>query len=279
MKEHRVLVPVGIMRLAKKTHDVITECDALARFRKMVRRWAKAALGLDLAFNRWLDGRLRYFDELSKLPVRSALRNVDFGPPSSSHSYESQLIATGDLIEGWVPCKHAMCGAPPNPRGFPLERGRELSLEDRYAILAAIHDVALPGVRLVTPWSLEDRRRETLGSMSGWHLFEMHMGHVCQLDESHEASLQVFLDEVVRDVAAHCRAAGQGGPQEEKPKPSDLIAIATALQKYHVSRTTIRRLMKAGKLTDYREPDHARNAKLVLSESELDRCFPRKPPL
>jgi hypothetical protein len=58
---------------------------------------------------------------------------------------------------------------------------------------------------------------------------------------------------------------------------NDLIAMNVALEEYDTSERTIRSKVKMGELTDHRPPDHAKNAKLVLSRSELDRFFTRRP--
>jgi hypothetical protein len=56
----------------------------------------------------------------------------------------------------------------------------------------------------------------------------------------------------------------------------DLIPINVAVEEYYASERTIRSKVKEGKLTDHRPAGHAKNEKLMLSRSELDRLFPRR---
>ena len=57
--------------------------------------------------------------------------------------------------------------------------------------------------------------------------------------------------------------------------PGDLIRIAVAVQKFWVSRVTIKRAIGKGLIKSYRQPDAAKNSLHLVSESELARHYPR----
>ena len=60
-----------------------------------------------------------------------------------------------------------------------------------------------------------------------------------------------------------------------QPTPDDLVCLKDAKRIWQVSERTIRRLVKAGELTDARGKKHAPNAKLMLYANELDDRFER----
>lgn len=74
------------------------------------------------------------------------------------------------------------------------------------------------------------------------------------------------------EKAADLASGGQvtGGGET----PDDLIATAVAVRDYRVSRSTLRRLVAEGKIHDYREPGHKKNAALKLSRAEVASKYP-----
>lgn len=55
----------------------------------------------------------------------------------------------------------------------------------------------------------------------------------------------------------------------------DLIRINVAIQRFRVSRGTIKRAIRDGKIKSYRAPDAPTNSPHLVSESELSRHYPR----
>ena len=61
-----------------------------------------------------------------------------------------------------------------------------------------------------------------------------------------------------------------------KPDTPILIEIAAVIDRYHVSKPTVRRAVAEGRLTDHRPPRHAQNARLRLDEKEVAGLWPRR---
>ena len=58
--------------------------------------------------------------------------------------------------------------------------------------------------------------------------------------------------------------------------PDDLISMAVAVAEYGVSRSTLRRAIRDGRLRSYRAPGSATNTGHRLSRRELSSLFPRR---
>ncbi len=58
--------------------------------------------------------------------------------------------------------------------------------------------------------------------------------------------------------------------------PMPLISVAVAESRYDVSRKTLYRAVKAGRLTDHRQPGHTTNALLLLCENEVAQYWEKK---
>ena len=69
-------------------------------------------------------------------------------------------------------------------------------------------------------------------------------------------------------LADYCKAVAGA-------KPDDLITTAVAVWDFGVSRSTLRRAVKAGELRDYRPAGHAENAPYLLSRAEVASRWPR----
>ncbi len=60
-------------------------------------------------------------------------------------------------------------------------------------------------------------------------------------------------------------------PTEAQPK--DLMTAAVAVSKFHVSRGTLQRMLRQGKIKSYRPKNAASNATHLYSQKELARYF------
>jgi len=67
------------------------------------------------------------------------------------------------------------------------------------------------------------------------------------------------------------RKCSNGQPAESAAK---LVTAAVAVKRNHVSRSTLRRAIGDGRLTDHRKHDSPKNAPLMLDPTELDRLWP-----
>ena len=77
-------------------------------------------------------------------------------------------------------------------------------------------------------------------------------------------------------LAAASGPGTESGPAGRPPTPSDLITSTVVTSKYAVSKTTLRRAVKVGRLLDYRIEGTPDNSPLVLSEREVAAIWPKK---
>ena len=65
-------------------------------------------------------------------------------------------------------------------------------------------------------------------------------------------------------------------PSLNPSRPADLITTAVAVQKYHVSRSTIARALRDGRLTSYRSHRASRTSAHRLQEAEVAAMWPKR---
>lgn len=70
-------------------------------------------------------------------------------------------------------------------------------------------------------------------------------------------------------------ALDEGKRAQEAILPNDAIRIYVAIQKFRVSRVTIKRAIKKGIIKSYRPPNTPKNSPHIVSESELERHYQR----
>lgn len=63
----------------------------------------------------------------------------------------------------------------------------------------------------------------------------------------------------------------------ESTTPDDLMETPAILDRFYVSRSTLKRAVSDGRLNDFRPEGHAKNATYVLSEHEVSTLYPRRP--
>lgn len=80
------------------------------------------------------------------------------------------------------------------------------------------------------------------------------------------------LEAIACELLADALEAGNRTP-EAKPQ---LIKANVAEDRYHVTRSTLKRAVRDGKLTDHRPKGHATNAPLLLDENEIAGSFQPK---
>jgi hypothetical protein len=64
--------------------------------------------------------------------------------------------------------------------------------------------------------------------------------------------------------------------EEQQKVPGDLITLLVVVEKYHVSRATVKRKIKAGEIWSYRKSDAAENSPHLVSESQISKLYPAK---
>lgn len=141
---------------AERTNETILKLDAIDQFREMVRRWHEEMVDSQRQCDEWKRCRAEHIVRLKQEPQ---LRDRDKVPAEVEQSdeywtfiegFEYEKDGDGNIqaISGWVPVEllHEPHTGPP----LPLTE-RVLSMPERYAIAAAIHDVVLP-IDPIDPW-------------------------------------------------------------------------------------------------------------------------------
>lgn len=217
--------PVWLSTVAREIHDLLDQDGALSRFRRMVRRWAGAFSKESDVLRDWLIQRQQHFQSLAKQPADAAVRDMNAWPPGRDWDYEDEmLLSTGKVVSGWVPPKLARIGRPWQPTLLPLGQGRELTLEEQYTVLAAVHDVALPGVSRIMSFTWERPEKLSLRKAVYRSLFhKMAYKVVGKLGAECESSLRVFLATVRGDLEKHEeeKAARRGCDKQPAETPAD----------------------------------------------------------
>ena len=187
----------AIKRLANEIRDVIQEFGAFDRFQKMVLRWYSEQCGPRAAQEDFL--RRRDIEYALRVQEDERLRDKDAGPPGEGWRWEMFHLhkALDDdplsaLVEAWVPPELSWANCPKVWFPLPLP-DRELSLPEKYAVLAAIHDVATRSTVRINPW---DRSNDPARM-----LFSKLKLEVADLTADDVANLRGVLGEVRDDLA------------------------------------------------------------------------------
>lgn len=96
-----------------------------------------------------------------------------------------------------------------------------------------------------------------------------------QRDFLHDVILKVGYDpiEKSRSLLLIRSALEEGKKAQGQILPNDLIRITVAIQKFHVSKATIKRNIKGGTIKSYRLLNSPKNSHHLVSESELAKLF------
>ncbi len=194
-----------------------------------------------------------------------------------------------DVIGNWL-------AGGGNARGIiPFDRGHRLTLEHKYLLLAAVHDYAFRTEETIgpNPWeetedSNDQRNRVPYAALASVY--------VPMLSEDDLPDLRGCLEAVRLDLQSTPKKGRRrrGRPRDTDPEkeellktayeldggktkanssPDDLVSTEVAISEYATSRATIRRMVKDGKLSDYRPPGSPKNATFRLSRAELGQLF------
>jgi hypothetical protein len=158
------LPPGWLIALGSAVHELIQRFDAMPRFREMVKGWVAQHEEEEKTLADWQERRRRHFIHAV---IRSPrLRNRAEGPPKRYWVFESYSVpnlratepdgSTRPVhINGWVSPDLCYRSEPPVRPLLPLKADRALSLVEKYALLAAIHDYACAGQEKINPWHNE----------------------------------------------------------------------------------------------------------------------------
>ena len=179
----------------------IRQHGATARFQEMLNAWMADMEAQDGRLTDWEKRCARYIEKVRRTPELQDSRACDTNP------------VNGETAEGlkWHPLlvfgQQLWCWAPPEFRKrceytfpVPLPSDRALSVPERYAVLAAVHDLCCKGAEKVSPWPKPGPRSEAEDKFP-YHTFGTLLERVSEIEETELLALKALLDGVEGDIA------------------------------------------------------------------------------
>ena len=190
--------------LANDIGAVIREHAALPRFRGMVLRWYAD-------WSQLRDAELEFKEQCDKHARRvqadERLQDEAAGPPEDGWKFKAVVPprdAKGwQVIGGWAPPDLAPEGFPEAPFPLPLP-DCEITMPEKFAALAAVHDFAARGTTKIAPWAGSP---DVVGGVA----FRSLVDCVKNIPESDEPHLRAILDEIRCDLRACAASTGKSG--------------------------------------------------------------------
>ena len=222
-----LISPETLAQLACEIGNVFRKYHGFARVREMVRCWRdewKTQREAELDFER--DCRERYREHARKAEQDERLRDKKAGPPYDGWQWgnvDFPRDASGELpATRWISCwapRDLSPGDWPDarfPLPLPARKLPELTLPEKYAALAAVHDFATLGTTKIDPWK---------GSKEGVTYSEL-VHTVENIPEKDAIHLRGILDEIREDLsdrlaAERGTAHSDGGRAVETPHKTE----------------------------------------------------------
>ena len=153
-------IPDWLKDIAQKVHDLTRQSHVLDRFHAMMKQWRATLDDQRAEQDKWRVKRKRHFEELAKFPDDHPERTQSGKPPTRGWTWEGDdfMPSPGTRIFGWVSPELSHNAEPKVDLILPaLDRKnrtdeKPLRLEEKYTLLAAVHDYALMGVEKINPW-------------------------------------------------------------------------------------------------------------------------------
>lgn len=145
---------------------------------------------------------------------------------------------------------------------------RALVAKGRDALFAHVEDCK----RAVLRAGLGEQVRDEWLAILGMRDFDLVHG----FPDTKRAKLGRMLDEMYPLLVRLDPTALPPACPAGEPVPDDLITVEIAATEYGVSRSTIRRKVRAGELRDWRPPGASRNAKVYVSRADVERFYTRR---
>lgn len=206
-------IPKWISNLSLDIYNIIQQYNAIPRFQEMVREWAKAHQREINKQREWKEKRRQHFEE--NVATEPRLKDKESGPPGDDwlwqthvfHPYketESGLQRTNKMISAWVLPQLSLSAKPEITHLLPLNRDHELTLIEKYTVLAAIYDYGRMGTAKLPPWQWPDlsleQSQEALSDAKKCVFFEVLCHKASELNTNDEGWLRALLNDVETDV-------------------------------------------------------------------------------
>ena len=212
-----------VKHLASEVSDLAREPDILKRFREMMSRWQARRQEQADRLCQWTKRRRQHSEELAALPQDHPRRTDSTTPPEPGWVWEEDFVITSSgkgFLWGWVPPDLARSREPEVETILPLGE-RSLRLDEKYTLLAAVHDSMFRAEARIAPWP--DNDLEAIP-------YEALLRDVPDGIENDQHQLRAFLGDVKQDVerAALPTALPSGPeigagtmPKQTKPSPEE----------------------------------------------------------
>jgi len=228
-------IPKWLTGLALEIYKIIQKHNALDWFREMVDKWASKHEGDVKNRLEWEERKGQYFQQLSSGDPR--LLDKGAGPPDQGwewetfvvHDVTTQTADSGEhaIVSGWVPPELSISAEPEISHPLPLNREHQLTIEEKYTVLAAVYDVGRKGTEEIPPWEWPKSWGEegAFPNAKRCIFFEGVCRSVSELNPDDEGWLRTFLDDVTKDIE---RQAGHNVVGRSK----DVIPDATRVERW-----------------------------------------------
>jgi len=206
-------IPEWITILALDIYRLIQKYDALASFQEKVREWA---IGHEAKANRHLEWRRQrnlHFEQAVNSDPR--LQDEKSGPPNEGWEWENYPLNISPqidpdtkrsikIVKAWVPPELLRDSEPDIKHILPLSREQQLSLTEKYTLLAAIYDFGRKGTDEIPPWEWPDLNTDVssdeLADAKKCLSFESLCDAASSLHQDNEGWLRTFLYDVENDL-------------------------------------------------------------------------------
>ena len=146
-------IPDWMKNLALKVHGLILMPNVLDRFHLMMQQWEARNDNQLKECEEWNASRRQCFKDLSELPDSDPLRTPSAVPPKENWVFENnKLLLSETIFGGWIEPSMSRTVEPKPETILPLGN-RTLHLDEKYTLLAGVHDYTLKGVERISPWS------------------------------------------------------------------------------------------------------------------------------
>jgi hypothetical protein len=221
-------VPKWMTDLALDIYKVVQKRGAMDRFREMVDKWASEHEADINNHLRWQERKREYFQQLSSGDPR--LLDEDAGPPEQGWVYEIYVLHSvadppagseirSTTINGWVPPQLSVAAEPEIHHPLPLSADHQLSLEEKYLILAAVYDVGRKGTEQIPRWEWpRDWGEEGAVSNAKKAIFLVSLRRdVLDMSVDDEGWLRTWLDCVKNDIQDQTGQKAVSGSKDMAP--------------------------------------------------------------
>lgn len=205
-------IPKWITNLALDIYKLIIKYNAMSRFQEMVNKWAEEHEAEIEKHREWNEQRRLHFEETIASDPR--LQDKESGSPEDGWQFEHHVQHTEQktesgwqrshsLIHGWVPPELSTSAKPEITHLLPLSRDYELSLAEKYTVLAAIYDYGRKGTSKIPPWPWpESDKWDAPDSLSNAKksIFFESLCNATKLVQDDEGWLRALLDEIEKDM-------------------------------------------------------------------------------